>query len=84
MLLVFVPGTFLRVLTTSIILVQLSQERVGRKKKHRAGPTSSSAVAAAAAAAAEAEAAEDAESTSELLRTQQYACLLYTSPSPRD
>ena len=33
-LLVFVPGTFLRVLITSIVLVQLSQERVGREKKN--------------------------------------------------
>ena len=59
--LVFVPGTFLRVLTTSIILVQLSQESWKKKKEHRAGPTSSTSAAAAAAAAvaaAEAAAAE--------------------------
>ena len=61
-LLVFVPGTFLRVLTTSIILVQLSQERVGRGKN-----TEQDQPAAAAAAA------EDAESTSEHLRIQPHA-----------
>ena len=33
-LLVFVPGTFLRVLTTSIILVQLSQESWKKRKKN--------------------------------------------------
>ena len=49
MLLVFVPGTFLRVLTTSIILVQLSLESWKKKENHRAGPTGSTSEAAAAA-----------------------------------
>ena len=37
-LLVFVPGTFLRVLTSSIILVQLSQESWKEKKKTPSRP----------------------------------------------
>ena len=53
-MLVFVPGTFLRVVYNTHHVV-FARELKG--KKHRAGPTSSSALAAAAAASAAAAAA---------------------------